>query len=318
MSTSGAYTFSVNRDQIVRLAMLNIGQLQDVEAPTPQEISDCALFLNMLVKQWMGKADFAPGLKTWTRRHGHLFLSGATGQYTVGPGATGWTNSYLQTTLTAAAAGGQPVVAVTSVTGVTAGDKIGVQLASGTLFWTTILSIASLNVTMAANLPSAAASGAFVFTYTTTAQQPDVIETAVLRDGAMNDTPLRMITLQEYDFLPSKANPLFISDPSAIYHEFQLGNSTIFIDCAGAQDVTKHIAMTYMEATQDFVSATDTPSYPQEWYLPLAWGLGKQIAPMFNAPWTQNMEDNYKMALAIAQKKEPERSALFFQPGEDG
>lgn len=72
MTTSGVYSFSVTRDQIVRLAMLNIGQLQDIEVPTAQELTDCSMFLNMMVKQWMGKADFAPGLKTWTRRHGHL------------------------------------------------------------------------------------------------------------------------------------------------------------------------------------------------------------------------------------------------------
>lgn len=317
MTTSGVYSFSVTRDQIVRLAMLNIGQLQDIEVPTAQELTDCSMFLNMMVKQWMGKADFAPGLKTWTRRHGHLFLSSTTGTYTVGPSATGWTNSYANTTLTLAAAAGQHTVSLASVTGLSFGDHIGVQLSSGALFWSTVQSIISQDVTMVGALPSAASSGAQVFSYTTVAQQPDVIETVFLRDVFGQDTPIRMMTVQEYDFLPSKANPLYISDPSAVYYEFQLGNSNLYTDCAGAQDVTKHICMTYMEATQDFVSATDTPSYPQEWYLALSWGLAEQIAPMFNAPWTANMKANKDLALAIAQKKEPERSVMFFQPGED-
>jgi hypothetical protein len=136
LTTSGSYSFSVNRDQVIRQAMLNIGKLDESEVPTAQQTSDCAFCLNMLIKQWQGRADFAPGLKVWTRRRGHLFLSGTTGQYSVGPGATGWTESYASTTTASAAAQGATVVTVSSTVGIAATYHIGIELNSGTIQWT--------------------------------------------------------------------------------------------------------------------------------------------------------------------------------------
>jgi len=123
------------------------------------------------------------------------------------------------------------------------------------------------------------------------------------------------MTVQDYDYLPSKVAPLNIGDPTAIYYEFQLGNSYLYTDIAAAQDVSKHLVLTYLESVQDVLQASDNFEYPQEWFLPLSLGLGKQIAPMFNASWTALMQDNYVEALSIARRKDPERSSMFFQPG---
>lgn len=314
MTTSGVYSFTVNRDQIITMAMKLIGKLDAIEVPSADEMSDCALMLNMMIKQWQGVADFAPGLKTWMRRHGHLFLSTTTGQYTVGPNGTGWTNSYVGTTLATNAAGSQPVITVVSATGVAALDKIGIQLASGNLFWGVVSMVVGTTVTLTGNLPSAALLGGVVFVYATTAQQPVYIETCFLRDINNNDIPIKIMrSIEEYDVLPSKTNITYISDPTAIYYEFQLVNGVLYTDIGAAQDVTKHLGMSYFEAAQDFVNPTDTPSYPQEWYLPLAWGLGEQICPMFNATWTPNMDTAKKAALAVAQNKEGQTSAMYFQ-----
>jgi hypothetical protein len=321
MTTSGTFVFSVSRDDIIREALLNIRKLDELEIPTPQETIDCARKLNMMCKQWQGTADFAPGLKTWTRRHGHLFLSNTTGQYTIGPGATGWTNSYRNYTLAATAAGGQPVVVVTDSTSLASAStqKIGVVLDSGALFWGQILSVIGNTVTLTTNLPSQASANAVVFVYVIAgaAQQPIVIETAFLRDINNNDTPLNIIrNIGDYDILPSKVDTSFISDPTAIYYEFQLTSSTLFTDVAASEDVTKHICMSYLESIQDFNNPLDTPEYPQEWFLALSWGLAKQICPMYGANWTALMQDNFTAALLIAQRKDPEIVTMFFQAGE--
>lgn len=324
MTTSGTYVFTVTRDQLIRQAMLNIRKLDEDEVPTATQTNDCAFQLNMLVKQLMGKADFAPGLKVWTRRRGHLFLSTTAGVYTVGPGGNWVTNPnvgatvpYASPTTTAAAASGASAIIVSSATGVVQNYYIGIELGNDDMFWTTVSSVSGTTINLAANLPSAVNGNAQVFCYQTPGTQPIVVETAILRDINGNDVPLRLMTTQEYDFLPSKDNNTNVSDPSAIYYEFQLTNSNLFIDVGGAQDVTKHIVLTYMETIQDFNNPNDNPEYPQEWYLPLSWGLSKQICPMFKAAWTPDMESNYTTALAIAQKKDPDRTALFFQPGED-
>lgn len=313
MATSGTYSFTVNRDQIIRTALLVLGKLDESELPSAQETTDMALLLNMLMKQWQGKADFAPGLKMFSRRHGHLFLSPTTGQYTVGPAAQGWTNSYTSTTTSAGVASAVSVLPLTSATGVSVGNVLGVVLSTGAFFWTTVTAVAGSHATLAAPTTAAVSSGAQVIAYATTAQQPVVVETAFLRDAQGSDTPLRIMNVQEYDFLPSKAQSTFISDPTAIYYENQKTNGVLYTDCAGAEDVAKHICLTYMEAVQDVNAASDEVSYPQEWYLALVYGLAKLAAPIFTVPWTQVMAENAATSLAIAQKKDAETSVIFFQ-----
>jgi hypothetical protein len=315
VTTSGSYSFSVNASQIVRQAMLNIGKLDESETPSAQQSSDCIFTLNLLIKQWQGRADFAPGLKVWTRKRGHLFLSNSTGQYSVGPTATGWSNSISSTTTSATAAQGATAIVATSVTGIAATYYIGIELDSGALQWTTVSSVVGSTVNLAAALAGQSSSGSQVFCYQTIAQQPVVVETALLRDIQNADTPLRLMTVQDYDFLPNKTSTLNIGDPSAIYYETQLGNSYLYTDVGAAQDVSKHIVLTYLEPVQDILATTDTFAYPQEWYLALAWGLASEITPMFNAQWTAKMEENFKRALSIAQRKDPERVSLYFQPG---
>ena len=318
MATSGTYVFSVSRDDIIRQALLNIRKLDEVETPTPQETTDCARVLNMLVKQWQGRTDYAPGLKTWTRRRGYLFLNNNSGQYTLGTSGTGWTNNFVLTNTVATATTGATSITLAVATGVSVGDSIGVQLDSGALFWTTVLTVAGAVVGLTASLPSQSSSGAVVYDYTLTAQQPNVIESAILRDSNYDDIPLRIMrTTQEYDMLPSKADVNYISDPTAIYYEFQLQNSYLYTDVAAAYDVTKYIVLTYLEAIQDFNNPLDTPEYPQEWFLALCWGLAKNIAPMYGAVWSPAMQDAYKEATAIARNKGAEMSALFFEPGVD-
>jgi len=321
MTTSGVYSFYVTRDDIIRQAMLGIGKLGANATPTAVQTQDCAMMLNMMIKQWMGKTDFAPGLKVWTRKHGHLFLSNQTGRYLVGPGATGWTENYVYPLSTATVSAAGTVLTVDDVTGISAGYNVGIELDDGSLQWTTASSVntGTNQITIPApGLDYQSSVGNQIFAYQTAAQQPLEIETAVLRDQDLNDTPLNIMIVQDYDMLPNKANPTFIQDPTAIYYEFQLGNSYLYTDAGAAEDVTKHICLTYMQPVQDFVNGNDTPYYPQEWYLPLCLGLSKLICPMFNRVWTQLMQDNFNTALAIAQHKDPERSTMYFQCNPDG
>lgn len=318
MTTSGTYSFGVTRDDIIRQAFLSIGKLDPFESPDPQQTQDSAMVLNMMVKQWMGKADYAPGLKMWTRKHGHLFLLNNSGRYTIGPAcATGWSNDYVYPVTTASAAASASTITLASVTGIATGYNIGIELDSGALFWTTVNGApVGLVVTLATVLPSAASSGAQVFAFQTIAQQPLFIETAVLRDQTLNDTPVRIMqTVQSYDYLSNKADPTYMQDPTAIYYENQLDNSYLYTDCGASQDVTKHLVLTYQEPVQDFNNPLDAPYYPKEWYWPLCLGLAKRICPQYNRPWSQLNEDNYRDAMAIARNKDAEKCELFFQPG---
>ena len=273
----------------------------------------------MMVKQWMGKADFAPGLKTWTIRHAFLFLQGNQYQYTLSQSATGWCEGFTSIATTATVSSGT-AVNVSSTTNIATGVNFGLVLDNGNIFWTTVLSIVGNVVNLNAAVPSQSTVGATVFTYTTAQQatQPLFIKTAVLRDSTSNDIPLRLMTLEDYAYLPSKTSITNISDPMAIYPEFQLGYTNLFIDCGGAQDVTKYIVIDYLEPIQDMVNPNDSFEYPQEWFLPITFGLSKLISPMFRAVWTPELETTLTGSLAIAKQKDAEINHLYFQPGEDG
>lgn len=318
MTTSGVYTFTVNTNDIVREAMLNVGKLGEAETPSAQEYTDCSRKLNMLAKQWMAKQDFAPGLKMWKRRHGNLFLSMSQFKYGLGPSGDHWTETSFQQNTTATAVATATTINVPNAN-MTVNDQVGIELDSGVLFWTTVASkIGATQITIpATGLPSQASTGAMVFNYTTTAQRPEIIETCVLRDSTGADQTMKIITLQDYDQMSSKQQPGFLSDPSYIYYEAQLTNGQLYIDVFGASDTTKFLHISYMEAVQDFVNTTDNPDYPQRWYLALSWGLTKQIAPMFNLPFTKDMQDNMTDALAIAREPDSDVNNIYFLPGND-
>jgi hypothetical protein len=110
--------------------------------------------------------------------------------------------------------------------------------------------------------------------------------------------------------------PGFVQDPTAFYYEAQMANNlgSFFIDCAGAQDVTKIIHVVYLRESMDFNNPGDAPEFPQEWYLHLVWSLALQICPMFDADWTADRQAAYSVAASAAREGVPEISADYFQP----
>jgi hypothetical protein len=315
MSTSGVYVIPISLTTIIREAMLNIGKLGANEQPTAQETIDCTTKLNMLVSMWQARQDFAPGLKVWTMGHGTLFLSAQTGVYNLGPSGDNWTDAPVFNSLTTGAAAGASALVCTN-TGINSGDFIGVQLDAQDLYWSTVVSLnGSTGVNIAGSLPSSAGGSNYVYSYTTKSQRPQTIETAFLRDNAGSDTPLNIGTMPDYDLLPSKMQTGYIADPTFVYYEAQLTNGVLKTDMNGAQDVTKQIHLSYLNPIQGFVNPTDNPQYPQEWYMALCWGLTKAIAPMFNMPFTKDMDENLREAVSTARESYTENTSMYFQPG---
>jgi len=323
VTTSGTYSFSVSRDDLVREAMLNIRKLDAYSTIDPVDLADVVRKLNMMVKQWMTKQDFAPGLKMWQRQRSDLFLSSTKGQYALGPSGDNWaagvststTKNYQSCQLTAntAASSATLTVGTTAVANFTVADNVVVVLDSGDTFSSTVASKGASTVVLNAVLPSSASSNAYVFNYTTKGQRPTDILTCLLRDTNGSDTPIDRMTVEVYEALTNKTQPGFVADPTLFYYEQQLTNGQLYIDCAGAQDCTKVLHFVYLRPIQDITNPTDNPEYSAEWYNALAWGLAKQIAPMFKANWDQTMETNFQDALAMAKESSPDSTQTFFQ-----
>ena len=319
MATSGVYTFNVTRDDIIRDAMTNLGKLYESEVPTAQETTDCARKLNMMVKQWQGKSDFAPGLKVWTRERAFLFLQKNQYQYTVSSTTTdNWAVGGTQQLSTSTKAAAATTVNVPSITGISSGDYIGVELDAGSIQWTTVSGAPSgTTVTLAAGLSSQSSSGSAIYTYLTKGNRPILIETVVLRDENHNDTPIGLLDINQYMSLPSKQNTSMTGDPNYIFYEPMLGSGTIWIDVGSPGDMSKYLYVSYMHDVQDFTTTLDNPYYPPEWYRALAWGLTKEVAPMFNVNFTSEMAENFREAMAMAKEAYSETSSMYFQPGND-
>lgn len=328
MATSGSVDFSISRDDIIQLVLEDLGVMGSGDTTSSSSFtnnsSHIANKLNMLVKQWSGQSDFAPGLKIWARKRGYLFLCGAQGVYTLGPTTTAtgttnkWASSYVTTTLTAAAAAGATSLTVGSITGISNGDRIGVQLTSGIMHWSTVNGAPSgSTVVSTAALATAAASGNRVFTYATTAQalRPLTILTASLRQfdtsNQATDIPVYPnMLVGQYEQVASKFTD---SDPYSFYWEATLTDATVYLPVEPS-DVSKIFRMVYLSPAEDFDAAADTPDYPQEWYLPLALGTEYLCAPTFGrSDMLPSIKAQRDEALMIARNAYPETSVEYFR-----
>ena len=83
MTTSNSTDFSVTRDDLIKGALRLCGALGVGETPSPDQVSEAAVALNMLVKSWE-----ADGMPLWARTDYYLPLTLGTLGYTFGLGQT--------------------------------------------------------------------------------------------------------------------------------------------------------------------------------------------------------------------------------------
>lgn len=305
---------TVNARDIVKAALRAIRVLGENDDPTDAALTNGAEALNFMVMQWKGAADFAPGLKMWSRKRGYVFLQKDQGSYSLGPSGDNTTLSYVSTTISANEAAGQTVLSVTSSTGMTAADKIGIELNSGSIQWTTVSSTGAGTVTVGDALTGAADSGNRVFAYTTKIVRPLSIVTAVLRDTDSNDSPMESMDVYEYEQNPAKTSD---GTPSKYFYEPQLTNGVLYLNFQ-PDDVTKVIRIVFLSDIELFDVYGDTPDYPTVWYNALKWGLAKELAPGNGVNlWTPAHEDNFLSALSIARNSDPDSTTMYFEPGRE-
>lgn len=313
MASSGSVDFTVNRDEIIKDAMFEIGALGDSETPADADIQLYARYLNRLVKQWQGQADFAPGLKMWSRKRATLYLQDEENSYSLGPSGDHWAVSPVETTLSAAAGSGASTITVTSATGISSGMYIGIVQDDNVIHWTTVNGAPSgSTVTLTAVTTADASAGASVFAYTTKARRPLQFLSVLHRTSANIDMPMYQMTLKEYENLPNKT---LTSVPSMYYYEAQLTDGVIYLNYAPSY-TSSRLACVYLSAIEDFDAATDTPDYPQSWMRALHYGLAVDIwGTVRQGEPTKRLVGLRDEAIAIARNQDPEVSVDYFQPG---
>jgi len=277
MASSGSVDFSVSRDDIIQDAAENLGIVEEGGTPTAAQVTVLARKLNMIVKQWQGQADFARGLKVWSRKRAYIFLQKGQGSYSLGPSGDNATASYVTTLLTADSAISDTTMTVSSITGISASDYVGIEMDDGSVHWTTVNgSPSGSTVTLTVGVTVAASTGNRLFAYTAKMRRPLEIITAVLRDSSNNDTPMTKFLLGNYESVPSKTAD---GTPSQYMYEAQLTNGVIYLDVEPS-DVTNVIRLVDLSPIEDFDASTDTPDYPQSRFRALCAQL-----TMDGCPW---------------------------------
>jgi hypothetical protein len=287
MTTSGTSTFTYTRDQIIRAAGRKIGAYAAGEVPDAQTITDFADALNSMVKRWDAK-----GIHVWTESEGIIFMQPNQVQYALGPGTTDHVampasgsltqNYYVSTTMTSGAALGATSISVTSTNQISNGDQIGVQLASGSVFWTTVNGAPSgTTVVLTVGLSGAVNAGALVFDYTTPILRPLRVPFA-RRYNYLSQIDVPLITMSRLDYR-NQPNKLANGPTNQYFYDPQLNTGQFFVwpVPTSTQDAIK---FTWYRPIQDFNTAGNTPDLPQEWIDTLIFNLAVVMAPEYDCP----------------------------------
>lgn len=84
MATSGSYDFVLTRDDIINVALRRINELGTGESASATRVTECALVLNMIMKEWQ-----ADGMQLWRKQLISVSpLTAGTNGYNIGIGQT--------------------------------------------------------------------------------------------------------------------------------------------------------------------------------------------------------------------------------------
>lgn len=309
MATSGSVDFSISRNDIITDALQMLGEGAEGETVTAARIDACSRRLNMMVKAWM-----ATGAKLWAMKQATLFLTVGTASYSLGATGTHCTNDYVQTTLSTDEASGSTSLSLTSTTGMSASDNIGIVLDSGAIHWTTISGAPGAPTTIASGLSSAAASGNVVFTYAAKINRPQRIHTdaAYWRSSDSQDTPVKIISMAEYAQLVNKTSRGKIVQA---FYDPQLVNGILSVwpTPDSSSDVLR---FWYERILEDFDAAANTPDFAIEWGEALLYGLADRLSPSSGVSMSERAYFKAEAAekLSIAMGYDRETASTLFQP----
>ena len=314
MARSGSYDFALDRDTIIKRAMQLVNIININQTARGADQTYAVDIFQSMIKLWQ-----AEGIQLWNRKQATLFTAKADEQYSISHTGDHCTNSYVNTTISAAEASGQTILSVTSSAGMTAADNVGIELDDGTRQWTTIVSVdSSTQITVTAALTATAAVGNTIVAYT----------------NKINDRPLRILDMRTVD-LNSDKNSVTMEmigydsyfatsvktlggRPNNFYYDKLLDAGVLYV-FPSPDDVDILLEFTYHEAIQDVDSSTNSMDFPTEWTLPLIYGLGAELCIAFGKfeefKTIKPLADSYKQ---IVREFDNDEEPLFILPNNRG
>jgi len=271
MAVSGSKNYSITRANIIEAAHRKIGVYDAGDAIDGPQTTASSLALNLMIKEWVAR-----GIDIWLRDDVTLFLQPDQQSYLLGATDHFTRTIVAETTLSGAEASGQTVIDVTSSTGMTAADNVGIKMDDNTIHWSTIASVdTDTQITIDDATDDEAASGKKVYAYTTRAVRPTKIVSAFRRDKNNIDTEIRMIGEEEYRQQTNKGSD---GPPVEAWYQPTLDNGTLYVWPVDGGANTDKVILSAQYYPDDFDAATDNPQFPIEFGNALIWGLAAEIA----------------------------------------
>jgi len=306
MAVSSSYDFTRNAQEIVKEALYNIGAIAIGETPTDDEIQAGLRKLNMMLKAWQAK-----GYGIWLNQQVTLILQNDTISYSIGPSGDHCSATMYKTELAVAAAAADGTITVDSDDNISDGDIIGVEQDDTTIDWDVVNGAPVADVvTLTATMGGAAAVDNHVYNYTSKCQRPLEIIEAHLRDADDQDTPLAIISEQEYQATNDKTTE---GTPNSIFYIPTLTNGTLYV-WPEPGDMKNRIIMTIKRPIMDFDAVTDDADFPPEWLEAVTTNLSLRLGPMFGIPISRDLKELAIVSLSDAEGFDREKTSIFFQP----
>ena len=311
MATSGSVNFSLNRNELVTDSLIDAGLVgigQDVEG----ELMQFAVRkLNMMLKAWQ-----ADGLKLWKLKEATLFMQKSQSEYSLGPSGDHVTLTPLYTEVKVAAVATDTAIDVDDTSEMTASDYIGIELDSGEMHWSTISSITdSDTVVIATAIPTgkSAAIDNEVYFYTTKINRPLSIMDLYTRDTSGNDTPVNLISREQYSIFGLKTSA---GTGNQFYFDPQLTNAKLKAYPTPDEGVTR-LYFTGFFPLEDMDNSTDDFDCPQEWLLAIQTNLTLLLtsAAASNGVEYKKLKDIAEMEKDRVLGWDKEMTSIYFQAG---
>lgn len=315
MPTSQSTSWNPTLYQLINRSLRIVGAYASTDNPRPEQQQDALYALNGLIKSLQVEGFL------WLKTFCTLFLNKGQVSYnlTDAAGFSHCATSYIETTTTADVAAGAGTVDLTSVTGMTDGDYIGICTDSGVIEWFTA-TFAGNTATLSDVTTLIASSGNVVYTHSAASQirRPTRVFTAVRRLASNTvseqiEVPITLYSRDEYVSMPNKTVQ---GKPVQAFYDPQLVTGMLYI-WPTADTPNDKIVLTVDRPVQDMLADTDTFDFPQEWIDLLATGLAMKIAPEYGVALAERqilMQEYAAMKDAVGSYNR-ENAPTFIQRG---
>ena len=316
MATSGNYNSTFTRDTILEDAA-EIGGILDPEGgelSARQKVRLCR-YLNNMIKSWQ-----ADGMQVWIRKLVGIFLQRNQGTYTFNWEQSQYSSQifngrYIQTNLVS---GSGTTINITSTQGMSVLSSlsgtntfIAIERTNGTYHYSNIVSIDSNTQLTISSGGTDYLVGGYVYYYTDLAPRLSRIYAGYVRSPQGFDTPVRIITRDEYNLFGVKTTP-----GQSVQVFYDMGWPTASLRVYPTLNVNGYLLfLEGMFPFQVFTEPSDMPDFPEEWINAIVYGLAEEIAFRYGmdekrlAAVAQKAKYWRDMALGMSQE-----NSIYMQP----